>query len=45
VQSSDTAIALEYYSAFASLWADADPGLQPQARAVRERMTQLARHR
>jgi DNA-binding SARP family transcriptional activator len=41
----DTATALEYYAAFADLWADADPGLLPQVMAVRQRIIRLRPHR
>lgn len=34
----DPTTALEYYGAFVDLWADADPALQRQVRAVREHM-------
>jgi hypothetical protein len=32
---------LDYYTQFVDLWKDADPELQPQVTAVRQRMTQL----
>jgi DNA-binding SARP family transcriptional activator/tetratricopeptide (TPR) repeat protein len=37
----DTATALHYYGATVALWAEADPVLQPQVRAARQRMALL----
>jgi eukaryotic-like serine/threonine-protein kinase len=39
----DAATAATHYGAFLELWADADPELQPQVRAVRERMARRGR--
>ncbi len=40
-QSADTVTAIRYYDAFAELWAEADPVLQPQVRAVRSHIDRL----
>jgi tetratricopeptide (TPR) repeat protein len=37
----DTAAAIEAYRAFAEAWSEADPGLQPQVRHARERISAL----
>ncbi len=39
----DKARAVEYYAKFADLWKNADPDLQPQVRAVREKLARLRR--
>jgi tetratricopeptide (TPR) repeat protein len=40
-QAGDTERALAYYGDFVELWAEADPVLQPQVEAVRNRMAEL----
>jgi tetratricopeptide (TPR) repeat protein len=37
----DRTAAVEYYTQFTDLWKDADPELQPQLRAVKERIARL----
>jgi DNA-binding SARP family transcriptional activator/tetratricopeptide (TPR) repeat protein len=39
----DPATAARHYGAFLELWADADPELQPQVRAIRERLARRGR--